>query len=160
MSTASERPTFLVTRFTQADRNILLRLERRVFQRDAYVWGDFLAIMRRGPDLLFVARSSLAATELCGYICGYMSTPDEGYIASIGVDASVRRSGLGNVLMDTLRSHLSAKGARTLTLHVRTGNTAAQALYAKHGFVIERRIPHYFPFGPDEGAAYFMRAVV
>lgn len=153
----AETLAYRIAPFAPADRIALLHLERRIFGRDAYLWSDFLSILRRGPDLFFVAK---AGHDLIGYICGYMTAPDVGYIASLGVDVQARRRGLGSALVDTLRMRFRAKGAQTMTLHVRTTNKAAQALYAKFGFAIERRIPHYFPFGPDDGAAYFMRAAL
>jgi ribosomal protein S18 acetylase RimI-like enzyme len=142
------------------DRASLLHLERRIFGRDAFSWGDFQFILRLGPDMFFVARDPADdIQELVGYACGYLDgRTNEGYIASIGVDANVRRQGLGRVLLALLRDKFILAGATTMTLHVRTGNIVAQGLYTRFGFVIERRITHYFPNGPDDGAAFFMRA--
>jgi ribosomal-protein-alanine N-acetyltransferase len=69
---------------------------------------------------------------------------DEAHIATIAVHPDFRRQGIGEqVLLAALRA-ARAEGARWAFLEVRAGNTAAQAMYRKYGFVVDGRRPKYY----------------
>ena len=46
-----------------------------------------------------------------------------------------RRRGIGELLLIAAVEHATARGTETITLEVRKSNAAAQALYAKYGFI-------------------------
>ena len=61
---------------------------------------------------------------------------DEAHIATIATHPDFRRRGIGEQLMiEALRS-ARAEGAARAFLEVRSGNTAAQAMYKKYGFIV------------------------
>ena len=70
--------------------------------------------------------------EVLGY-AGLHVVLDEGYIDNVAVGPSYRRQGIAHRLLDAFcrfgQAHL-----QFLTLEVRPSNTAAVALYQKHGF--------------------------
>ncbi len=69
---------------------------------------------------------------------------DEAHIATIATHPDFRRQGIGEqILLHSLRD-VRAEGARRAFLEVRVGNTAAQTLYKKYGFIIDGRRPKYY----------------
>ncbi len=80
----------------------------------------------------------LAALDAEGKVLGYvgmMTVLDEGYISNVAVSPDCRRRGVADALIDELEKRCRRRSLSFATLEVRAGNLAAQALYAKHGFV-------------------------
>ena len=78
----------------------------------------------------------------------------EAEIHTIGVHPDEQGRGIGGRLLAGLLGYADAMGA-TVFLEVRTDNTAAISMYAKHGFhIIGLRKNYYHPSGAD---AYTMR---
>ncbi len=69
---------------------------------------------------------------------------DEAHIATIAVHPEFRRQGIGEQIL--LHALLAAQneGARRAFLEVRAGNTGAQAMYRKYGFVVDGMRPKYY----------------
>ena len=65
---------------------------------------------------------------------GMLFIGDEGHVATISVDPSWRGQRVAARLMAVLCRQAIEQGATGLTLEVRAGNTAAQALYRRFGF--------------------------
>jgi [ribosomal protein S18]-alanine N-acetyltransferase len=74
---------------------------------------------------------------------------DEAEILTIAVLPNRRRGGLGGVLLRAAMASAAARGARTMFLEVAVANTAAQALYARHGFTQVGQRRRYYPDGGD-----------
>jgi len=71
------------------------------------------------------------------YVAGYVGTwfvVDEAHVVSIAVRESLRRLGLGELLMVAAVELAMARRANLVTLETRVSNTPAQALYEKYGF--------------------------
>ena len=87
--------------------------------------------------------------EVLGY-AGLHVILDEGYIDNVAVRPEYRRQGIADQLLDVFcrfgEAHL-----RFLTLEVRPSNTAAVALYEKHGFREAGRRKDYYT-DPTEDA--------
>ena len=64
---------------------------------------------------------------------GMLFSGEDAHITTISVHDRWRRAGVGRRLMLLLAQQARAHGARALTLEVRAGNTAAQALYREFG---------------------------
>ncbi|WP_405167181.1 ribosomal protein S18-alanine N-acetyltransferase [Nocardia sp. NBC_01499] len=78
----------------------------------------------------------------------------EAEVHTIGVDPAFLRGGIGTLLLEALLDEAGKRGGPVF-LEVRTDNTPAIALYAKHGFhIIGLRKNYYHPSGAD---AYTMR---
>ncbi|MDQ3880912.1 MAG: ribosomal protein S18-alanine N-acetyltransferase [Chloroflexota bacterium] len=88
-----------------------------------------------------------------GVIAGYAGLwmiVDEGHITTFSVDPSWRRRGIGQRMLLHLVDLSRRLGATRMTLEVRVSNVAAQALYAKFGFVeTGRRRGYYSDDGED-----------
>lgn len=92
--------------------------------------------------------------EVFGY-AGLHVVLDEGYIDNVAVRPSCRKQGIADRLLDTFcrfgQAHLAF-----LTLEVRPSNTAAVALYEKHGFQEAGRRKGYYE-DPKEDALLLTR---
>jgi len=89
----------------------------------------------------------LSALAQDGRLAGYASMHmvlDEGYINNIAVAPACRRQGAGSALLLALERAAKKERLSFLTLEVRASNAAAQALYAKHGFVPVGRRKNYY----------------
>jgi [ribosomal protein S18]-alanine N-acetyltransferase len=69
---------------------------------------------------------------------------DEAHIATIAVHPDFRRQGIGEQILLSALHSAKDEGAQRAFLEVRAGNTAAQAMYKKHGFVIAGVRPRYY----------------
>lgn len=69
---------------------------------------------------------------------------DEAHITTFGVHPDWRRQGVGRRLLLRLAELALELEAARMTLEVRVGNEAAQALYRSFGFRVEGRRPHYY----------------
>ena len=95
----------------------------------------------------------LAALDEDGHVVGYAGLQvvlDEGYIDNVAVRPNCRKQGIADRLLDVFcrfgQEHLAF-----LTLEVRPSNTAAVALYEKHGFQEAGRRKNYYE-APQEDA--------
>jgi [ribosomal protein S18]-alanine N-acetyltransferase len=79
---------------------------------------------------------------------------DEVHIATLAVHPDYRRQGVANRLIVTVLQKALYHGFKTVTLEVRAGNLAAQALYRKFGFEIVGKRPHYYKDNQED--AYIM----
>jgi len=59
---------------------------------------------------------------------------DDGELLQIAVDASDRRSGIGDLLMSAVIEHAEESSFKSVFLEVRGSNETAICLYEKHGF--------------------------
>ena len=66
------------------------------------------------------------------------------HVLTIDVDPSVRRQGIGAILMAWIGERASALGSRRIVLEVAADNHAAQQFYGQHGFKRTGTIPGYY----------------
>ena len=93
-----------------------------------------------------------------GQVLGYAGLHvilDEGYIDNVAVRPTCRRQGIADRLLDVFCRFGQANLA-FLTLEVRPSNTAAVALYEKHGFREAGRRKDYYE-APKEDALLLTR---
>jgi len=91
-----------------------------------------------------VARVGSGSLERVVGFAGVWLMVDEAHITTFGVHPDWRRQGIGASLMVRLLELAEELGARHMTLEVRAGNVAAQALYQRFGFEVAGRRPHYY----------------
>lgn len=72
--------------------------------------------------------------SIVGFL-GIWYAVDQAHIVSVGVADGYRRRGIGELLLIAAVEHAVARNTETITLEVRKSNAAAQALYAKYGFI-------------------------
>ena len=85
-------------------------------------------------------------------IAGFCITAHEdawGYVVTIDVLESFRRSGLGGQLLAEVERRLVASGAREIALDTAVNNVAGIAFWKKHGYTIRGRRKDYYPGGLD-----------
>ena len=71
--------------------------------------------------------------KVAGY-AGLQAVLDEGYITNVAVRPEYRRQGIASELLEVFRRFGEGNHMAFLTLEVRASNTAARALYQKHGY--------------------------
>ena len=96
--------------------------------------------LRNPSGHYFVARLGAA---IVGY-AGMWIVAEEAHISTLAVHPQRRRCGLGERLIAHLISTAQQYGAELMTLEVREGNLAAQALYVKLGFQASGLRPRYY----------------
>jgi [ribosomal protein S18]-alanine N-acetyltransferase len=89
------------------------------------IFGDEIA----QPDRIYLVAE---ADSLIGF-AGIMVIGDEAHVTNLLVSDERRRQGIGRALLASLIAAAVDRGARHLTLEVRSKNTAAMALYAQFG---------------------------
>lgn len=92
---------------------------------------------------LVLTETSSAGEKICGY-CGCRYVLDEAEVMNIAVLPTARRQGGGQMLFRALMCELARRGIRRVSLEVREGNLAAQALYFQNGFSVCGRIKAYY----------------
>lgn len=68
---------------------------------------------------------------------------------TLAVAPEARGQGLGDALLGAVESVARAAGCTRLRLEVRSDNTAAQALYRRRAYQLERSLPGYYDDGAD-----------
>ena len=110
-------------------------------------------------EALFNPQASFIVAEdgegnILGY-AGLHAVLDEGYIDNVAVAPDARRHGVASALLDVF-CRFGEVNLAFLTLEVRKSNTAAIALYEKHGFQQVGLRPGYYQH-PREDAVIMTR---
>jgi ribosomal-protein-alanine N-acetyltransferase len=108
----------------------VLRIESQVYPRPWSLSLFLSELALRTSRYYLVAR--IDATVV-GY-GGLMFTGDDAHVTTIAVDPAVHRCKVGTRLLAGLAREAIRRGAHNLTLEVRVGNRAAQAMYGTFGF--------------------------
>lgn len=93
---------------------------------------------------LEASRGKTPVRRWLGGYAGIWLMFDEAHITTIGVRPSLRRGGLGTMLLIALADLSLAMGAERMTLEVRASNADAQQLYEKFGFSRQGLRPKYY----------------
>lgn len=93
--------------------------------------------------LVVAAMAWGGGARVVGYL-GYWLLVDEMHISTLAVHPDVRGQGIGERLLLAGLEHARRQGAELSTLEVRPSNSAALALYRKHGYdLVGRRRAYY-----------------
>jgi [ribosomal protein S18]-alanine N-acetyltransferase len=131
------------------DLGAILEIENASFA-DPWSRSDF----RGWLDHLFVAIETTGA--VVAYALG-RAVDDEGEIASVAVLPSHRSRGLADRLIGHLLHRMRDLGVRTVYLEVRESNSAAIALYRKHGFQTSSTRRKYYRNPPEDALVMSQR---
>jgi [ribosomal protein S18]-alanine N-acetyltransferase len=87
------------------------------------------------------------AQDICSVIglAVFLRASDEAELLYIVVDINFQRQGLGTHFLKHLLEKLAARTTKSVTLEVRSGNTAAQKMYKALGFVKVGVRKSYYP---------------
>lgn len=147
MTTRETDPAPVVLRPAErADLLDVYRLEQRCFP-SPWPYQAFLAHLDAPAFLL-----ALVDSEIVGYIVADIRDGfpgPAGHIKDLAVAPDHRRTGIGSRLLDAGLARLENAGAVYVSLEVREGNEAAQALYRAFGFSAERTETGYYADGTD-----------
>lgn len=108
--------------------------------------------LQQPPEILLAAVSTYSPTQarcLIGLFSGVVVV-DELQIDNMVVAEGYRRCGLATQLLTAALHLAQQRGASSAVLEVRAQNSAARALYEKHGFTIVGVRPNYYHQPPDD----------
>ena len=94
-------------------------------------WSEKAILMQIDRQQIIVYKDG---SKIIGY-CIFMTAADEGEILRIAVKNNMRRSGIGQKILNCAISIMAQRGAEELFLEVRASNDAAISLYEKAGFI-------------------------
>lgn len=111
-------------------------------------WAAYYAELQGGNrNLLLVAKPAQVAGNQPHQIVGYIvarETAGELHINNVAVRDQYRRRGYGALLLGRVLDEARRRQATAAFLEVRSGNSAAQALYQKCGFKAIATRPNYY----------------
>jgi ribosomal-protein-alanine N-acetyltransferase len=134
---------------TMVDLPILLAIERLAYT-SPWTEEHFRYELEKNPYALLMV--AVIDDKVIGYI-DFWITFQQAQINNLAVIPTLKRKGIGQILLLDAFKRIESEGCLQITLEVRIGNLAAQSLYHKHGFHILLTKPHYYADGED---AYFM----
>jgi [ribosomal protein S18]-alanine N-acetyltransferase len=111
-------------------------------------WAAYYAELQgANRELMLVAMpktsQAVERREIAGYIAA-RATAGELHINNVAVRDAYRRNGIGYMLLSRAIEQGKRMGVNSAFLEVRSGNSAAQALYKKCGFRPVARRPNYY----------------
>jgi ribosomal-protein-alanine N-acetyltransferase len=117
-------------------------------------WAAYYAELQGGNRALMLVAKPIRRREterhqIAGYIVA-RKTAGELHINNVAVRAQYRRRGYGSLLLGRIIDEARRKRATTAFLEVRSGNSAAQALYQKCGFRAIARRSNYYSDPPED----------
>ena len=125
------------------------KIETECFAEEAFTRMQ-LEYCLRSP--IFITLIAEVDNEAAGFIIGaieYVNGKASGHIYTIDVKYKFRRMKVGSMLLESLEKEFLRRGARRAMLEVRLDNTAAVALYLKHGYSQVRIAKDYYGSGLD-----------
>ena len=130
----------MIRRFSFADLDRILKIERQAFPKSPYDVATFLNLYRLYPETFWVYVQRTHGWEK-GQILGYIVFARDGHIISIAVDPEWRKKGIGKALLERAMNQPRIKKVRA---EVRVSNKGAQAFYEQMGFRVVRVVPNYY----------------
>jgi ribosomal-protein-alanine N-acetyltransferase len=131
------------------DLPILLTIERLAFP-SPWTEEHFRYELEKNPYASVMV--AVIDDKVIGYI-DFWITFQQAQINNLAVIPTLKRKGIGQILLLDALKRIEAEGCIQVTLEVRISNVAAQTLYQKQGFQILLTKPHYYADGED---AYLM----
>jgi ribosomal-protein-alanine N-acetyltransferase len=119
----------------------LVELESGIF---AAPWSESCIAAELTGDPQRVALVCELDERVVGYAFAW-HVSDEIHLVSLAVEPSLRRRGLGQLLLSAVLDAPQTREASIVTLEVRAGNDAAQTLYRRNGFVEVALRRAYYP---------------
>jgi ribosomal-protein-alanine acetyltransferase len=155
---------FILRKATPGDLDAIMAIETPTFGTDAWSPDTMSSELASEHTVYLVAtESEAAASEAAQVVVGYVGLlaplhNGDADIQTIAVAPSVRRRGLGRMLMVAVLRHAVDRGDPNVFLEVRADNPNAQALYVSLGFEQIAVRPHYYQ--PDDVSAHIMRLTI
>ena len=126
------------------DLGALRRLENICFEKDAWPLLDLIAVLT-WPEVIRL--KAIDAGRMVGFVAGDpRPSQGEAWIATIGVDPSYQRRGIGRALLRACEAQVRLP---RIKLSVRISNDGAIALYEKEGYHTSDVWKNYYSDGED-----------
>lgn len=126
----------------------VLRLNIRCFRNgDNYTKHTFNYLLNEPRTLSY--RLVTSSGELVAFVFVMVNENNAAHLTTIGVAPEHRRRGLAVRLLDHIEDVLKTRDVGTVMLEVRVGNTEAQQLYRRAGYMVVQRIAKYYNNGED-----------
>jgi ribosomal-protein-alanine N-acetyltransferase len=145
---------FILREFKREDFEILWDIDQKCFSPGiSYSRSELAAYIRRRGSLTIVAESLDAkgglAKQVVGFIVAEVDRRRMGHVITIDVVAAARRSGVGSKLLAAAEDQLRAVRCPGVRLETAVDNLGALGFYKRHGYFLERTVPHYYSNGVD-----------
>jgi ribosomal-protein-alanine N-acetyltransferase len=117
--------------YLPSDFETLYRIDQICFPK-GISYGRFemkVYLRARGSYCLLAETSGIVA----GFILAELA-PDEGHIVTLDVLEDYRRQGIGSQLLSAAENEMVSRGGKRMVLETATTNSAAIALWEKHGY--------------------------
>jgi ribosomal-protein-alanine N-acetyltransferase len=138
---------FVIRDFRPEDFDPLWRLDQECFPPGiAYSRQELKVYVRHHGSFTLVAEE-MAGGKVAGFIVAHGGPT--GHIITIDVQAAVRRSGLGSILLRAAEDRLQTAGSHAVGLETAVDNLAALSFYKRHGYNVIRTWPRYYSNGVD-----------
>jgi len=111
------------------------------------VFITLLAVTSTDEDVVGLITARVECGEsLLSEILGidWCNSNKEGYISTLGVVETYRRTGLGSYLLEQMIHLLENTGCESIALHVKSDNSAALQFYLRNGFQQKRLLREYY----------------
>ena len=145
---------FILREFKREDFETLWDIDQKCFSPGiSYSRLELASYIRRRGSLAIVAESLDAedgtAKQIVGFIVAEVDRRGMGHIITIDVVAAARRFGVGSGLLAAAEDQFRAVQCRGVRLETAVDNLGALAFYKRHGYFLERTVPHYYSNGVD-----------
>jgi len=142
--------SFSVRAMTVQDINDLVMLAARFVEAPHWSRRDYEKILLPDPPappegLTRRAFITLCDSRLAGFaVASWLAREAAAEVEGLVVDEKYRRQGMASALLRACMEWAGNAGASSMRLEVRASNTAALALYQRHGFsAVGRRYAYY-----------------
>ena len=138
-------PALQIRRMTAADIDRVIALAAGLNSAPQWQRTSYLTAIdgEATPARIALVAEDLSSEFLLGFAVA-MLLPPESELETIAVAAAGQRRGVGRCLFAALAAELSAAGATSVHLEVRSSNAPALAFYAALGFEEIGRRPRYY----------------
>ncbi|HXE90373.1 MAG TPA: ribosomal protein S18-alanine N-acetyltransferase [Terriglobales bacterium] len=138
---------------TVADLPAMLAIERASPTAAHWPEAEYRRLFAEEPTQPRLALVAEEDTSVVGFVVA-RGVAGEWELENLVVAASVRRRGLGSLLLEALLYRLRALGAAAVFLEVRESNQTARRLYERHGFLSSGRRRAYYQDPPEDALLY------
>jgi ribosomal protein S18 acetylase RimI-like enzyme len=138
-------PTIAVTVERLAATDIVAMAQCVALDVDAFPHASARFEVRTAASPVWIGRG-IGESRVLGFLAA-RARRGELYVDGLAVDAGARGRGVGRALVRCAIQFAKETHARTVSLHVWTGNQVAVDLYRSEGFDIRQRVLRFYPPG-------------
>lgn len=139
----------IIRKFQEKDLKRVHEIEKMSFET-SYGVDMILKLFKMGTGFLVSEDNNGYVT---GYVIFWIKEENQGHIISIAVDENFRNTGIGTQLLYRAILILRTCGLEQVNLEVNANHLNVVEFYKNFGFVIDRKVPHYYE---NDSPAYVM----